>query len=472
MIRAVLPSLSFDAAMLSFISEKMTALYQSIRSKRLSAEQVGELIEQMEHNLFEADVPYDVVQQFLTSVRADLTGQAYPDHLNAQQAFVKVLHERLTELLGGTTTEVEPKGAPFKILLEGLQGSGKTTAAVKLAAYYKKQKKNVALVSLDFHRPAAREQLAILAQSVGVDVLAQKASDLKEAIAITQRQGKFFDIVIIDTAGRTQLDQELMQELLSVQQSLSPHEVLYILDAMAGQESLNVARAFHDLPHKLTGAIATKLDSEARAGALLGIKTILGVPIKFLSQSEKVDQKNTLTIFHPERVAKRILGMGDLLSLIEQIESNIDQEKARKLQESLSSKNEYTFEDMLGHFEQIQQISGQSGGIGGLMQQIPGMSQMMQSVAPEQISGQFKKAQAMISSMTPKERRLPHLIDQAGRKARISQGAGVTIADLNALNKQRRQLGKMHQMMKNPSQLQKMMQQMGGQGGWPQGPGS
>lgn len=448
--------------MLSFISEKMTALYQSIRSKRLSSEQVQQLIEQMEHNLFEADVPYDVVQEFLASVQADLIGQAYPDHLNAQQAFVKVLHQRLTDLLGGELSEVQPKGSPFKILLEGLQGSGKTTAAVKLAALYKKQKKNVALISLDFHRPAAREQLEQLAKKVGVDVLAAGTQwDLASATAQAQRQAKFFDVVVIDTAGRTQLDNELMQELLQIQQTFHPQEVLYILDAMAGQESLNVARAFHDLPYKLTGAIVTKLDSQARAGALLGLKSVLGVPIKFLSQSEKVDQKNTLSLFHPDRIAQRILGMGDVLTLIEQIEVNIDQEKARKLQESILAKEEYTFEDMLAHFEQIEQMTGQTGGLSGLMQHIPGMGQMMKNVAPEQITGQFKKAQAIISSMTPKERRLPHLLDQAGRKARISQGAGVTIADLNALNKQRRQLGKMHQMMQNPSQMQKMMQNMG-----------
>lgn len=451
--------------MLSFISEKMTALYQSIKAKRLSSAQINELIEQMESNLFEADVPYDAVEHFLAQVRADLTGQAYPEHLNAQQAFVKILHERLTELLGEEAVEVQPKGAPFKILLQGLQGSGKTTSAVKLAAFYKKNKKNVALVSLDFHRPAAREQLNILAKKVGVDVIAPQATTLQEALTQTQRQGKFFDIIIIDTAGRTQLDHELMQELHLIAQEIVPQEVLYILDAMAGQESLNVARAFHSLPYKLTGAIATKLDSQARAGALLGLKYTLGVPIKFMSQSEHVDLKNTLTVFYPDRIAQRILGMGDVLSLIEQIESTIDQEKARKLQESLLNKDEYTFEDMLAHFEQIGQMTNQTGGISGLMQHIPGMSQIMQKVAPDHLTAQFKKAQAIISSMTPKERRLPHLLEQPGRKARVTQGAGVTIADLNALNKQRKQLGKMHQMMKNPSQMQKMMQQMGLGGG-------
>lgn len=453
--------------MLSFISEKMTALYQSIRTKRLSTAQINELIEQMESNLFEADVPYDAVQHFLSQVRSDLTGQAYPDHLNAQQAFVKILHQRLTELLGSDTAELSTKTAPLKILLEGLQGTGKTTAAVKLAAYFKKNKKNVALVSLDFHRPAAREQLAILAKKIGADVIAADAQSLQEALLQTNRQSKFFDIVIIDTAGRTQLDQELMQELALIAQETAPHEVLYILDAMAGQESLNVARAFHSLPYPLTGAIATKLDSQARAGALLGIKYTLGVPIKFLSQSEQVCLKNTLTVFHPERVAQRILGMGDVLSLIEQIETTIDKEKAQKLQESLMSKDEYTFEDMLAHFEQMSQITGQTGGIAGFMQQLPGMGQMMQQVNPDQLTKQFGKAQAIINSMTLKERRMPHLIEQPGRKARISQGAGVTITDLNTLNKQRKELGKMHQMMKNPSQLQKLFQKMGMNGAPP-----
>jgi signal recognition particle subunit SRP54 len=454
--------------MLGFISQKMTAIYESIRTKRLSSQQIDQLIEEMESNLLEADLPYDVTKHFLSEVREDLVGQAYPKHLNAQQAFVKVLHQRFTELLGGSAVETQPKGSCYKILLEGLQGSGKTTSAIKLAAFYKKNKKNVAVVSLDFHRPAAREQLEILAKKVGIDIIAQTALSLDEAMTAIQRQGKFFDIVIIDTAGRTQLSQELMQELVSISQQLNPQEVLYVLDAMAGQESLNVARAFHSLPYPLTGAIATKLDSQARAGAIMGLKYSLGIPIKFLSQSEHVDLKNTLTVFHPDRIAQRILGMGDVLSLIEQIEANIDQEKARKLQEALLSKNEYTFEDMLAHFEQVGQMTAQGSTLGSLMQNIPGMSQMMQHIAPEQITAQFKKAQAIISSMTPKERRLPDLIEQPGRKARISAGAGVSIADLNALNKQRRQLAKMHQMMKNPAQLQKMMQQMGA-GAFPKG---
>jgi signal recognition particle subunit SRP54 len=417
-------------------------------------EALKDFFEEIENSLLDADVPFDVVEIFLASIKEDVAGKKYPKELNAKQALVKIMNQRLIELLGGETAELSLKKTPVKILLVGLQGTGKTTACAKLASFLKKKKKSVLLASTDVYRPAAREQLKNLAQKVGVDFY-EDSSDKPEEIARgALRKAKFYDVFLLDTAGRLQIDSSLMQELKVIADLIKPEEILYVQDAMAGQESLNVAKSFSDeVP--LTGAITTKMDSDTRAGAILGLKSSLGISVKFLSSGEDPLASHTFSPFHPERVAQRILGMGDMLTLIENIEQNLDKEKAQKWKDQLSCSTELTFEQMKEQFEQVNTMLQGGGGLSSMMKMIPGMSQLANQIDHSALDDGVKSHLALINSMTGKERRHPALMQQGSRKNRVIKGAGLDIQALNRLIKHREKMSKMMKKFagKNPADM-------------------
>jgi len=460
--------------MFGFLSEKIGNLYKSLRSSRLSAQDLDRVFQDIETYLLEADAPVITVRSFIESARTDLLGNKYPSHLNAQQAVIKVLHEKLTTILGGDTFSLQFKHQPTKILVAGLQGTGKTTSVIKLAAWLKQQKKKVLVVSFDIHRPAARQQTEMLAKKAGVDTTGfQCEATISAILQETIRASRYYDVLVIDTAGRSEIDAGMMAELTQITQALDPQEKLYVLDAMAGQSALAVAKVFHETI-ACTGAIVTKLDSDARGGAILGLKATLGIPILFLSLGEHVDQKGQWTIFHPERIAQRILGLGDMLSLIEKIEGTLSDRQKKDMEATLHSQKEMNFDDLLGQLMTMNDMAQQQGGLKGLLQHIPGINSMAQGLSSDQLGAPLKKAQALIHSMTPKERKSPYLLEQGGRKKRIALGSGMTIGDLNGLIRQLKQFDQMNKMMKNPSKMKEMMRNMpqGMQNMMKQGPGA
>ncbi len=460
--------------MFGFLSSKISSIYNHLRSPRLSSVELDRVLSEIETYLLEADAPFETVCQFIENSRQDLLGNKYPKHLNAQQAVVKVLHTKLTEILGGKDFSLQFKSQPLKVLIAGLQGAGKSTSVIKLAAYLKQQKKTVLVVSLDIHRPAARQQTEVLAKKAGIDTAGFKCEpNIATIIQEALRASRYYDVLLIDTAGRSEIDADMMAELKYINEAIAPQEKMYVLDAMAGQSALAVAKIFHEEIH-CTGAIVTKLDSDARGGAILGLKATLGIPIMFLSLGEHVEKASQWTVFHPDRIAQRILGMGDMLSLIEKLEQNLSEKQKNDMQARLISKEAMTFEQLLEHLEYLNEVSGQSGGMKGLMQHIPGISAAMHNVSPEQMEKPLKEARAIIQSMTLKERRAPYLLEQGGRKMRIAQGCGKTIGDINALIKKLKQFDQMKAMMSNPGKMEAMirnmpqqMQQMLGKGGNP-----
>ena len=433
--------------MFDYLTKKFSNLIENFTAKKLNVENLKPFFDEVENGLYDADVPFEVVEKFLESVKEDVSGKKYPKELSAQQALVKILNQRLIELLSSDSHEIEIKKPPIKVMMVGLQGTGKTTSAAKLAAFFKKKKKSVLLTSLDVYRPAAREQLKVLSQKVDCDFFDLDASTSPQEILIAaMKKAKFFDVFIVDTAGRLQTDKAMMDEVQLVSQTLKPQETLYTLDAMAGQESLNVAKEFSEhLP--LTGVVTTKMDSDTRAGAILGLKSILGLPVKFVSSGEDVLAPHTFSQFHPDRVAQRILGMGDMLSLIESIEQNIDQNKAKKWQQEILSNKEINFEQLQEQLEQMNSLVSGGGGLQSMLKHLPGMSQLADNIDNTQVDKTMKHTLALISSMTVKERRYPALMQQGSRKKRVVAGAGLDIQALNRLLKQRVQMSKMMKKM-------------------------
>ena len=447
--------------MFGFLSSKISSLYQNLRSSKLNATDLDKILSEIETYLLEADAPYLSVRSFLDQARADLLGNKYPSHLNAQQAVVKILNERLTELLGGSSQALNLKAQPTKILVAGLQGTGKTTSVIKLASWLKQQKKSVVVVSFDIHRPAAREQIEILAKKVGVDTVGFKCEpNISLIIQEALRASRYYDVLVIDTAGRSEIDETMMQELVQINQALAPQERLYVLDAMAGQSALSIAQAFHE-KIQLSGSIVTKLDSDARGGAILGLKATLNIPILFLSLGEHVDRSAQWSVFYPDRIAQRILGLGDMLSLIEKLEQSLsDKQKEEMEKNAFSTKIGMNFIDLQEQLMTIESMAQQQGGVKGLLQHIPGMSSLTHQISSDQLSRPLQQARVIINSMTEKERKYPYLLEQGGRKKRISRGAGVQISDINALIKQLKQFEQMKQMMNNPGKMQEMLRSM------------
>ena len=441
------------------LTERLSGAVNALRGRgRLTEENIADALRQVRMALIEADVAVPVVKSFIDAVKARALGAEVQSSLTPGQVFFKILHDELVAVMGEPAQGLNLRAqAPVVVMLAGLQGAGKTTTAAKLAKLLKdQQKKRVLLASIDVYRPAAITQLEVLATQIGAGFV--KVSDGEQPLAIARRAHEearkgVWDVLILDTAGRLHVDDEMMAEVRAVDAALKPHERLFVVDSMAGQDAVNAARAFN-AALDLTGVILTKADGDARGGAALSVRQVTGKPILYLGVGEKVD---ALELFHPERVASRILGMGDVLSLVEQVQRDVDQAQATKLAQKLQKGKGFDFNDLRDQMRQLEKM----GGIGALMDKLPGQLSKAAAKAP----GQFEEKQvtrqiAMINSMTPKERRKPDLID-GSRKRRIANGAGVQVQDVNRLLKQMMQ---MQQAMKQFSKggVRGLMRSLGG----------
>ncbi len=426
--------------MFESLSQRLSSTVQRLRGRgRLTEENIQESLREVRIALLEADVALPVVQALIDRVKTRAVGQEVLKSLTPGQALVKVVSDELTALMGQTNQALDLAAQPpAVVLMAGLQGAGKTTTVAKLARLLtERQKKKVMVVSCDVYRPAAIEQLKTLAGQVGVAFFPSEAGQdpvaiARDAVAAAKRE--LADVLIVDTAGRLHVDQDMMDEIRRLHAALDPVETLFTVDAMTGQDAANTAKAFADaLP--LTGVVLTKTDGDARGGAALSVRYITGKPIKFLGAGEKTD---ALEPFHPDRVAQRILGMGDVLSLVEEVERKVDHEKAQKLAKKVMKGKRFDLVDMRDQLEQMMNM----GGLAGLMDKLPGMGKLPDAVKQKADDGQIRRMIAIINSMTPKERRHPDLL-KGSRKARVARGSGTQPADVNRLLKQYLQMSKM-----------------------------
>jgi signal recognition particle subunit SRP54 len=423
--------------MFESLTDKLQNVFDKLGKRGMLGEaDVDAALREVRLALLEADVNYKVVKDFVKRVRARAVGVEVHRKLSPAQQVVKIVHEELVTTLGEPGKLDLGKQPPHVIMLVGLQGSGKTTAAAKLALRLRKDGRKPLMVAADTYRPAAVKQLETLGRQIEIPVHSEGVKPPPPKICAnavnTARKGAF-DIVILDTAGRLQIDDSMMRELEAIRRETSPAEVLLVADAMTGQEAVNVAQGFHERVG-LTGMILTKVDGDARGGAAISMRSVTGVPIKFLGVGEKVD---ALEVFHPDRLASRILGMGDVLSLIEKAEQTIDQEEAQKAAEKLLG-GEFNLEDFL---QQLQQIKSM-GPLNQLLEMVPGFRSVSKEVSPEMTDRELRKVEAIINSMTLEERRRPRIIN-ASRKRRIARGSGTQVQDVNALLTQFRQMQRM-----------------------------
>ncbi|MFN5148644.1 MAG: signal recognition particle protein [Flavobacteriia bacterium] len=418
---------------------------------------VAETLKEVRRALLDADVNFKTAKDFTNSVKEKALGRDVLKSVSPGQLMIKICHEELVELMGGNESEINIKGNPGIILMSGLQGSGKTTFSGKLGNYLKSKKgKNVLLVACDVYRPAAIDQLHVLGDQLGIEVYSNK--DEKDPVkiaeaAIQHAKSKGFNVVIVDTAGRLAIDEQMMDEIARVKQAIQPTETLFVVDSMTGQDAVNTAKAFNDKIN-FDGVVLTKLDGDTRGGAALSIKAIVEKPIKFVGTGEKMD---ALDVFYPSRMADRILGMGDVVSLVERAQEQFNEEEARKLQRRIQ-KDQFDFNDFLGQLQQIKKM----GNVKDLMGMIPGMGKAMKDVDIQDDA--FKHIEAIILSMTPQERANPHLMN-GQRKNRIAKGSGTNIQEVNKLMKQFEDTKKMMKLMSNPKNMMSMMKQMKGMGG-------
>ena len=434
------------------------ALNQIGGKKTLSEENIAETLREVRLALLEADVALPVVQDFLERIRQRAVGSEVGASLSPAQSFLKVVNEELVAVLGGASEGLELNSQPpAVILLAGLQGAGKTTTAAKLGLWLKQRAdKQVMLVSTDVYRPAAIQQLQTLAESAdlsffesSIDQAPQQIA--KDALLAAKRQ--FVDVLIVDTAGRLAIDDDMMREISQLHSDLDPVETLFVVDAMTGQDAANTAKQFGEvLP--LTGVILTKADGDARGGAALSVRQVTGRPIKFVGQGETID---ALELFHPDRIASRILGMGDVMSLIEEAEQKIDKDKAAKLAKKIQKGRGF---DLADFRDQIQQMNNM-GGLTGMLDKLPGMGNMAETAKARVDQQNFGQLEAIINSMTPKERSFPDLIS-GSRKRRIANGSGTEIQDVNRLLKQHKQMQKMMKKLGKKGGMTNMMRGMGG----------
>lgn len=454
--------------MFESLTQRLSGTIERLRGRgRLSEENIREATREVRIALLEADVALPVVQALIERIKVRAVGQEVLKSLTPGQALIKVVRDELTAVMGSAATELNLNvPAPAVILMAGLQGAGKTTTVAKLARHLKeKRKKKVMVVSADVYRPAAIEQLKTLAQQVDVLFFPSDASQKPEDIvraAIDDARKSFADVLIVDTAGRLAIDEAMMAEIKVLHAAVKPVETLFVVDSMTGQDAANTAKAFSEaLP--LTGVVLTKTDGDARGGAALSVRYITGKPIKFIGTSEKSDG---LDVFHPERVASRILDMGDVLSLVEQVEQNVDQEKAAKFAAKVAKGKKFDLNDMRDQLEQMQNM----GGLSGLMDKLPGMGQIPEHVKQQVAAGkEVPRMVAIIGSMTKKERRNPALLN-GSRRARIAKGSGTTPADVNKLLKQFQQMEKMMGKLAGggmKGMMRGMKGMMAGRGGMP-----
>ena len=441
------------------LTDKLARAFKHITGQsRFTEENMRTPLQEIRLSLLEADVALPVVKAFIEQVKTKAIGQDVDHNLKSNQALVKIVKDELIHLLGDKREEFNFNTQPPAVcLIAGLQGSGKTTNAAKLAQYLQEtEKKKVMLVSVDIYRPAAIEQLRILADSIQASFVPSQSTDKPTDIvsrALEQAKKQFMDVLIIDTAGRLHVDNEMMQELKAIHQASKPIETLFVVDAMTGQDAANTAKAFNDaLP--LTGVILSKTDGDARGGAALSVKHITGKPIKFMSFGEKI---HSFEPFHPERIASRILGMGDILSLIEEVERKTDKKTSEKLVKKIKKGNGFDLDDFK---QQIIQMNSM-GGLSGMMNKLPGMGNLAQKAPADVNEKSLNQTIAIINSMTPKERRIPKIII-GSRKRRIAQGSGTQIQDVNRLLKRFEQMQKMMQKMSKPGGLKSMMRGING----------
>lgn len=432
------------------LSDRLQATFKKLRGHgKLTEDDVNEAMREVRMALLEADVNFKVVKQFIKTVKERAIGQDILETLTPAQVVIKIVDEELTKLMGGTQSRLNmsPK-PPTVIMMVGLQGAGKTTSAGKLGLALKKQGKRPLLVAADIYRPAAITQLQVLGKQLDIPVFSMEQGT--DAVTIAKKsigysQSHACDVVIIDTAGRLQIDEKLMQELRDIKSEVHPHEILLVVDAMTGQESVNVAQAFNDALG-LDGVVMTKLDGDARGGAALSVKAVTGVPIKFIGLGEKLEP---LEPFHPDRMASRILGMGDVLSLVEKAQATFDMEEARKMEKKLR-KDEFTLDDFLAQMQQVKKL----GSLDNILGLIPGMGGLKKQLAGQDIDldgKEMRQIEAIIKSMTPKERANITIINGSRRK-RIAMGSGTRVQDVNKLLKQ---FGEMKKMMKKMKKMQK-----------------
>ncbi len=413
---------------------------------------VAETLKEVRRALLDADVNYKTAKEFTNSVKEKALGQNVLSSLQPGQLMVKLVKDELTELMGGETAGVNLSGSPSVILMSGLQGSGKTTFSGKLANFLKKKKtKQPLLVACDVYRPAAINQLHVVGEQIGVEVYSEPENKnpvqiAQNAIAHAKKNG--FNVVIIDTAGRLAIDEAMMTEIANIHQAVNPQETLFVVDAMTGQDAVNTAKAFNERLD-FEGVVLTKLDGDTRGGAAISIKSVVDKPIKFIGTGEKMD---AIDVFHPARMADRILGMGDVVSLVERAQEQYDEEEARKLQKKIA-KNQFGFDDFLNQIQQVKKM----GSMKDLVGMIPGAGKALKNVDIDDDA--FKGIEAIIHSMTPSERTQPAII-KGSRKKRIARGSGTSVQQVNQLLKQFDQMSKMMKMMQGGGG-RKMMQMMG-----------
>jgi signal recognition particle subunit SRP54 len=431
--------------MFDSLSQRLTQTMQKLRGKgRLTEDSIRETLREVRIALLEADVALSVVQSFIGQVKERALGQEVISSLQPGQALVKVVHDELVRVMGEENEALDLKASPpVVVLLAGLQGSGKTTTTAKLARHLKEQsRKKVMVVSCDVYRPAAIDQLETLATQV--DVLFHPSSATEQPVAIAKQaldaaRKQFVDVLLVDTAGRLHIDTDMMDEIRQLHAAVNPHETLFVVDSMTGQDAANTAQAFNEAL-ALTGVILTKTDGDARGGAALSVRQITGKPIKFVGTGEKTE---ALQPFHPERVASRILGMGDVLSLVEDVQRHVDKDEAEKLARKIKKGKGFNLGDFRSQLEQMQNM----GGLGNLVDKMPGMGDMPDHVKNRVNDKQTVSMIAIINSMTPQERRFPDVI-RGSRKKRIASGSGTKIQDIN-------------RMLKQFSQMQRMMKKFG-----------
>ena len=437
------------------LSEKLQAFTKKLREKaRITESELNEMLREVKLALLEADVNYKVVKEFINSIHDKALGQDVLKSLTPGQQVVKIVKDELVELLGGTDSKIAfSPNPPTVIMLVGLQGSGKTTTAGKLANLLRKQGKKPLLVACDVYRPAAIKQLQVVGAQLNIPVYANESEKNVVKIAKQAKEiaiSKLNDVVILDTAGRLQIDEALMQELKDVKQNVKPHEIMLVVDSMTGQEAVNVASKFNE-DLGIDGVILTKLDGDARGGAAISVKKVTGKPIKFVGTGEKL---NEIEEFHPDRMASRILGMGDVLSIIEQAEEAFDREEAEKLEKKLRKNKDLDLNDYLAQLRQVKKM----GSFSSILKMIPGMNKLNVNVDDKE----FIRIEAMISSMTNEERENPKILN-ASRRIRIANGSGTKVQDINKFMKSFELTQSMMKKMKNGSldpRMKKMMKSM------------
>ena len=432
------------------LSEKLQGTFKKLRGKGVLQESdINDAMREVKLALLEADVNFKVVKEFVASVKEKCMGAEVLESLTPGQQVIKIVNDELVSLMGGTGSKLTYSPSGFTVLLMvGLQGTGKTTTCGKLANYLKKQGKKPMLCACDIYRPAAIDQLEVVGKTVDVPVYTNRNSRVAEDIALeamAEAQKRGYNVLIVDTAGRLQIDEELMEELVRVKKAVKPHEILLVVDALTGQDAVNAAEGFNE-KLGIDGIIMTKMDGDSRGGAALSAKKVTGRPIKFMGMGEKFD---ALEPFHPDRMASRILGMGDMLSLIEKAQENYDEAKAAKLEKKLK-KNEFTLEDFVDQMGEIRNM----GGIGKMLEMLPGVGGKISDDDVEKSEKEFKQMEAIIQSMTPAERKDPSILN-ASRRKRIAAGCGQPVSKINSLIKRYEDAKKLMKQFNNPNFMKK-----------------